>query len=362
MAVFSHRLWDGDGNCASRTFKIIMADSLNRAFLIQVPPVLIAILLVQWRLHLPNKHEETDQSKWEKLKRVDFIGATFLCFTIFAAAFVIDSGGQKLAWDSAPLIGLIVAGAVSAILFVISAKYVREPIFPLRLIAHYATATSYLIVWLQVMVQMSLMMAVPLYFQATRNASTAAAGAYLVPAFVGNTLGGLLAGYWIRRTGRYKWPTVFAPILSVGCLVLCLLTWNGDTSIPQALFILPGGFATGMISSSAFVGMAAGVSAEDIAIAGSGMYVFFNIGAISGASAGGAVYQTGLKAGLEDALHDVKGGEKVCKKDKDIDMNTGLTYYVRYYEDCWTTSNISGVCPTSSGTWSCQLTFRLSTM
>ena len=55
--------------------------------------------------------------------------------------------------------------------FVMSAKRVPEPIFPLHLIVHYDLATNYLIVVLQIMVQMSLMMSVPLYFQATQNAS-----------------------------------------------------------------------------------------------------------------------------------------------------------------------------------------------
>ena len=102
----------------------------------------------------------------------------------------------------------------------------QRTIFPLRLLKHYGLVTNYLIVLLQVITQLSLMMAVPLYFQATKHANTAAAGAYLIPAFVGNTLGGLLSGYWIRKTGRPKWPTVLAPILSVICMCLCRFLWK----------------------------------------------------------------------------------------------------------------------------------------
>ncbi|KAK3722453.1 hypothetical protein LTR37_002445 [Vermiconidia calcicola] len=281
------------------------------AFLVQVPPVVIAILLVQWRLKLPNKQTEIEHTKLEKLKRVDFVGAFFLCYTIFAACFVMDMGGQKYPWSSPTMLCIIVSGIVSAACFILSAQHVKEPIFPLRLITNYDVATNYLVTLLQIMVQLSLMMAVPLYFQATKNANTAAAGAYLIPAFIGNTLGGLLAGYWIRRTGRYKWPTVLAPVLSVGCMLLCLLLWNGHTSDWEALYILPGGFATGMISSSAFVGMAAAVSTDDIAVAGSGMYLCSSIGAIAGTSAGAAAYQNALRSGLQDALGGVKGRSKI---------------------------------------------------
>jgi hypothetical protein len=273
--------------------------------------VVIAIFLVQWRLKLPKK-QDLEHSKWEKLKRVDFIGAFFLCYTIFAACFVLDVGGQKFPWDTPIIIGVLLSGVTSAVLFTVSAKVVQEPIFPLRLITHYDLVTNYVLVLFAVLAQMSLMMSVPIYFQATKNANTAAAGAYLIPAFVGNTLGGLLAGYWIRRTGKYKYSNVLAPILSLICMALCLLRWNGDTSVWESLYIFPGGFATGMISNSAFVGMAAGVDAGDIAIAGSGMYLFFSIGAVSGASSGGAAYQLGLRSGLHRALENVGRKNEVC--------------------------------------------------
>lgn len=43
------------------------------------------------------------------------------------------------------------------------------------------------------------MFTVPLYFQVTANASATNAGAHLVPAVVGNAIGGLLSGIIIKR-------------------------------------------------------------------------------------------------------------------------------------------------------------------
>lgn len=43
------------------------------------------------------------------------------------------------------------------------------------------------------------MLFIPLYFQITKNASPAAAGAYMVPSVLGNTVGGLLTGAYITR-------------------------------------------------------------------------------------------------------------------------------------------------------------------
>lgn len=279
-----------------------------------MPPILLAIGLVQWKLQPTTKPTDASRSTWDKLKRVDFIGAFFLCLAILTICVILDIGGQKVPWNSLFIQISAVVGIVSALAFVVSARMVPEPIFPLRLLTHYALVTNYLIIVLQVMVQMSLMISVPIFFQATARASTAAAGAYLIPAFAGNTLGGLLSGYWIKKTGLYKGPTVLAPILAVLCMILCLLTWDEHTSVLESLAIFPGGFATGMVSSSAFVGLAAGVAEQDIAMAASGMYLFFNVGAVAGVSAGSAVYETSLKASLEKALQDRQDMPEVSER------------------------------------------------
>lgn len=43
------------------------------------------------------------------------------------------------------------------------------------------------------------MFGIPIYFQVTENATVAAAGARLVPAVIGNAVGGLLVGFVIQR-------------------------------------------------------------------------------------------------------------------------------------------------------------------
>ena len=281
------------------------------AFLIQVPPVVIAIFLVQWQLQLPSKDFDKESSTWKKLKRVDFIGAFFLCYTIFAGCFVLDAAGEKYTWDSPEMLSIIISGIASLAFFVVTAQRVSEPIFPLRLLKHFGLVTNYMIVLLGCISQLSLMMSVPLYFQATEQANTAAAGAYLIPAFVGNTLGGLLSGFWIRKTGQYKAPAVLAPVLSAFCMCLCLFLWNGNTSVAESVYIFPGGFAMGMVTSAAFVGITAAVQPADVAIAGNGMWLMLNIGAIAGASSGAAAYQGTLRSGLQKALKNVRHSKEV---------------------------------------------------
>ena len=281
-----------------------------RAFLVQVPPIILAILLVQRKLDLPLQ-EDMKLAKLDKLKRIDFIGAFFLCGTILAFCLILDLGGQQVPWNSTFIKTSAAVGIVSAIAFIISAQLVPEPIFPLRLLAHYSVITNCANLTLQVMIQMSLMMTVPIFYQAVEKASTGLAGAYLIPAFAGNTLGGLLAGLWIKRTGLYKAPIILAPILAALCMVLCYTIWSEHSSGWVSLAIFPGGFATGMISSASFVALAAGVDEKEMAIAASGMYLFFNIGSIAAVSSADAVFGTSLKHFLQQALQDREDGSEV---------------------------------------------------
>ncbi|SMR51396.1 unnamed protein product [Zymoseptoria tritici ST99CH_1E4] len=283
------------------------------AFLVQVPVVLLTSALVQWRLDLPAKHDPS-QTSWQKLCRIDFTGSIFLSAVIFSACFILDMGGQKFAWNSIVIIGMAIVFVISCIAFTISAKLVAEPIFPIRLWTQYAAVTNYMVILLQTMGQFSLISMIPLYFQATNRSSPAAAGAYLIPSFAGNLIGGLIAGYWIKRTGWYKVPTVMGPAMCVLTMLLCYFTWHGHTTVLQDLAILPGGFAAGLVGSSTFVGLAAGVAKEDLAIATSAAYLFFSIGGIAAISSSAAVYQNALKFGLERRLDGVEGGSQIMRR------------------------------------------------
>lgn len=283
----------------------------------QVPFIIIAILLVHWRLHLTEKTHmspQHQQSVWAKLKRIDFTGAIFLSLTILAFCLTLDIGGVKVDWNSPLLLSVVGGGVLSAIAFFLSTKYwAAEPIFPLHLLTHYVVVTSYSSLALQNVMQMALMMAIPMYFQVVQNVTTAAAGAYMVPSILGNTVGALMVGYWIKRTGRVKPTTILAPLSSLLVFVLCLLMWTGDDTSPvlRSIVTFPGGFATGVAHSALFVSLTAGVAEEDIAIAGSGLYLSGNIGAVIGTSAPSAIYQTVLRSGLAEALAGRKDMQEV---------------------------------------------------
>ncbi|PSN71462.1 putative major facilitator superfamily transporter [Corynespora cassiicola Philippines] len=275
------------------------------AFLIQCPPTLLSIILVEWKLKLPQKNlEETkSETNWDKLRRIDFVGAFFMSLTILAALLVLDTGGQKYAWTHPVILSSFCLTIVSGISFALIERYwAREPIFPLQLLTRYVVVTSYISLLLQNFAQSALFFVIPMYFQVTVNASPGVAGAHLVPSIAGNTVAGLLTGVWVKRTGRYKVLVVLAGISTALAYTLLLTLWWGHTTPLESFVIFPAGFGTGLVQSCVFIGLTASVADKEVAIAGSGLYLSGNIGAVAGISGASAIYQIGLKAGLETAL------------------------------------------------------------
>ncbi|KAG2169844.1 hypothetical protein JADG_009583 [Aureobasidium aubasidani] len=303
---------DGDGECE----EVLSAEHKTyetRAFIGQCPLLLLSIVLVWWKLEEPQHEVELKQSVWTKLKRIDFIGAFFMSVAILACITAFDLGSKKA--NTSVLITLVVIGVSAGALFALTEKFwAKEPIFPLELLGQHAVITSYSIIFIQTGIQVALMFLVPLYFQVTANASMGEAGAHLVPAVFGNTLGGLAVGAWIKRTGRYKPPTILASMSAMLCFSLLLVLWRGHTSTAGSLVIFFGGCASGMANSAVFVGLTAGVEKHQMAIATTGMYLSSNIAMVAGVSAASAIFQSALRSNLHRALGRMVGGDEIVRR------------------------------------------------
>lgn len=147
-----------------------------------------------------------------------------------------------------------------------------------------------------------MMFSVPLYFQVTSQATFTVAGAHLMPAVIGNTIGGLLAGYLIHRTGRYKILVIAAASCSALCYALLILRWNGHTGFLESLYIFPGGFGTGIAQSALFISLQAAITHSQSAVAASALYLSSTVGMVVGMAGSSAVQLEVLRRGLARRL------------------------------------------------------------
>ncbi|KAK6337845.1 hypothetical protein TWF696_001324 [Orbilia brochopaga] len=287
------------------------------SFIGQAPLVGVAGVLVALRLQNTDpdaESEASESSRKPKLARIDFLGALLLALAIVGILLVLDLGGQKVPWDSKLIMTLSILSAILLIAFCIVEIYVAaEPIFPLFLLSKNNIATSYGSLAFSSVSQVGIMYTVPRYFQITRNCSVTGAGAQLVPAVIGNVIGGLLTGISVKRTGRYKLLLVLAGLISMVASTLLILRWNGNTGFWESLYIVPGGFGMGLSQAASFVAMTAGLEKEHYAVATSGLYLSGNIGMVAGVSLVNFVLENAVKAILGQKLTG-PGSQKIIER------------------------------------------------
>ncbi|EPE29007.1 MFS general substrate transporter [Glarea lozoyensis ATCC 20868] len=285
------------------------------SFYFQCPIALLAFVLVAWQLKLPKTNTHVKQSHWEKFSRIDFLGSLFLSLSIVLILLSLDLFAKAKYLSDAVPIASISIGLASLITFCLIEKYqASEPIFPLKLLVQRDVVSCYAILALQSGAQLTLMSTIPLYFQITLRATPGKAGLYLISAVLGNTFGGILTGIYIKRSAKYLLPTILSGVFGCITYTLLIIRWNGHTSFPESLYVFGGGLALGTSYSALFIAVAACVSEEEFAIAGSGLYMFSSIGTVAGISISGALFKWGAGKGVNFHLKGVKNGLQIANR------------------------------------------------
>lgn len=280
----------------------------------QCPLILIGLILILWKI--PSKTTKSDEleeeiSLFQKIKRVDVLGAITLASTISAFLLALDFASKEAPWYQV-LVTASLALLFGIAFFLIESRWAKEPVLPIELIIKRAALTSYLIGGFQIAAQFGLFYAVPIYFQIAGGMSVAAAGLRLVPAVVGNATGGLLSGFIISRTGRYKVLTISASAAATVGYILVTIRWTGHTKWYESIYIFLGGFGMGIIQSTTFIHLAASLEATELAIAGTTLFLFQNLFTLLGIQVSTTVLRATLRAGLDAGLDGVKHKKKVC--------------------------------------------------
>jgi MFS family permease len=112
-------------------------------FWVNLPIGLAAFLLVVFSLHLKQiaAIPERQQSLVAKLKKVDVIGITLIIGFVACLCIVLQDGGNTAPWNSARVIGLLVAAVVIKALFWFSQwKLGERALIPVRFLTNRTVA------------------------------------------------------------------------------------------------------------------------------------------------------------------------------------------------------------------------------
>ncbi|OCK86845.1 MFS general substrate transporter [Cenococcum geophilum 1.58] len=280
----------------------------------QVPMLAVAIFLC-WRTvpsNLAGRSSNKSSGNEEqlntsgKLARIDFLGSSLLAIFILLLLLPLELGGEKVPWSHPLIPGLFAAAAISLVLFVLVEKrWTEEPVLDLDLFKQRDAVLGFLIMAFQCAAQVGVVFCVPLYFQVTQKASNSEAGVHLLPSVVGSVVGGVFSGYFIKKTGRYKWLIYLSMLSGVFSYSLLLARWHGKTNWLESLYILLGGLGMGTAHSVLFVSTQASVDPDQASAAVSTLLLSNAVGIIIGVACLSAAMKEMLRRSLEAKLRSL---------------------------------------------------------
>lgn len=271
------------------------------AFLAQGPLCMVAFVAVLFTLHLPKR----DESDWKKkLSRIDFLGAGLLITAVFTLLLALDRGGNVGWEDKTTLISAGISVPLFCLFAWVEVRVAAHPVAPVHIIFNREMLPLYLCNGFAIAGWFSTMFYIPLYWQAVENITSTAAGVRLLPSVVCGSSGSLVAGFYMKRTGKYKWSTVLVyGSLTLGMVLIVLCSGVLVHSTPLIIVgLCINAFSNGFGITSTLIGLIATASPEDQAVATACSYLFRSMGGVFGISMSATVANGALREQLASSL------------------------------------------------------------
>ena len=138
-------------------------------------------------------------------------------------------------WTDPIVGGLIVAGLIGVVLFVLAESRAKEPIIPLHLFRIRTYSSSMVASFFAAFAFFGAIVFLPRWFQIVQGYSPTDSGLAALPLMVGLIFSSIVSGLIVSRTGHYKWLTVGSIVL-MGFATLLMTQLTSTTDIPVVWF------------------------------------------------------------------------------------------------------------------------------
>ncbi|KAI9775353.1 MAG: hypothetical protein M1839_001269 [Geoglossum umbratile] len=267
------------------------------AFLIQVPLIFVASVLVFFVVKVPTK--QVDKSN---IRRVDYLG----CFTLVTALVLfllgLNAGGNLVPWSNPLVLASLPLSAVFLALFLyIEKNFASEPIIPLHLLRNQTVLAASLTYCFDHISAFGVLYYIPVYIQLLGH-NTTQAGLRLVPNSAGQAIGALAAGLIMRKTGGYYRLNIVTHVFTVvGSGLLIHISLPTPSWYPFFILAIIGlGFGSMLVIN--LTAVISSVLREEQALATSASFVFRSTGSTLGVTFASAVFQNVLREALSSRL------------------------------------------------------------
>ncbi len=219
-------------------------------FYVNLPVGILALIALLVYLPSSISIRNSRYTGWAAVRRIDFIGAILAAAATICLLLGLTWGGdQTYDWNSAQVIGVLVAAAVLYIVFFIAERFAAEPVLPLALFRNRVFAAASILSLLQLMTLVGLIIYLPLFLQGVLGESATYSGAVITPLTISSVIGASVAGALVATFKRYQLITIIGGIVgTVGIFLLSQMTIS--TSLLQAaIFMVIAGIGLGVFFS-----------------------------------------------------------------------------------------------------------------
>lgn len=268
-------------------------------FYINVPIGIAALVVTSVALKMPVVRRD---------HKIDYLGAAVIVAAVSSLLLYTTWAGPSHGWGSGIGMGLLAAGAVLALLFVVVESRVSEPIIPLELFRDSVFSLSIVYTFITGFVMFGAMIFIPMYLQVVDGMSPTASGLAMLPMVVGIFSTSISSGQIMSRTGRYKIFPVMAAITIAGALFL-FSSMDVDTPYWQtavAMYVLGAGLGLQMQILVTVVQNA--VDRRHMGSATSSVTFFRQMGGSFGTAVFGAIITTQVAAYLAELTPNLPPG------------------------------------------------------
>ncbi len=273
-------------------------------FFMNVPIGAVALVVTSAALKMP--HVRRDHS-------IDYLGAAVVVASVSSILLYTAWAGPDLGWTSGTGIGLLVAGVLLAVAFVLVERRASEPIIPMRLFGNSIFSIANLFGFLIGVAMFGSMIFIPVYLQVVDGMSPTRSGLAMIPMVLGIFTTSIGAGQLMTRTGRYKiFPILGASIVIVALVMLSQLTATSPYWF-AALSMYVMGAGLGFTMQVLITVVQNSVDRSDMGVATSSVAFFRQMGGSFGTALFGAILSSRLTVHIAEALRDVPPGQVPAK-------------------------------------------------
>lgn len=263
-------------------------------FFVGVPFAIIALVLLQFTLHLP-KPQRAKVS-------IDYLGIVLLAVGVSTLLIWVSMGGSQFEWDSMTSIVLAVVAGVAIAAFITVEFFVKEPIVPMSLFRN-RTFTLSVIASIAIGVSMfATSVFLAQYFQLARGATPTESGLMTIPMIIGQMGASIIIGQLVSRFGKWKgWMITGSILATIGVSLMATLRY--DTPFPLVatyMFVLGAGL--GMVMQNLTLIVQNDTSPTQLGAASSNVNFFRTIAGTIGVTIMGSLLSTSVATYVKDGL------------------------------------------------------------